>query len=141
MLEQVVLLGGVTVLGMLEQAYFSLQVIYARRKHMVSPPATTGPPEFERIYRAQANCSEYFPIFVCSLWVAGVFFSQVLLGLLYLGGRYCYFHGYAASAQGRLEPLYFSAKVQWGLIALSGLGVFCALTKTYLELDLFHYFI
>ncbi|XP_042625623.1 uncharacterized protein LOC109081382 isoform X4 [Cyprinus carpio] len=34
-------------------AYFSLKVIYARRKHSVSPPATTGPPEFERIFRAQ----------------------------------------------------------------------------------------
>ena len=34
-------------------AYFSLQVISARRAFLVSPPVTTGPPEFERIYRAQ----------------------------------------------------------------------------------------
>ncbi|KAI7801279.1 putative leukotriene C4 synthase, partial [Triplophysa rosa] len=76
MLDQVVCLAAVTVLGLLEQAYFALMVIYARRKYSVSPPATTGPPEFERVFRAQANCSEYFPIFVFSLWLAGVFFSQ-----------------------------------------------------------------
>lgn len=34
-------------------AYFVLQVIYARRKYKVSPPKTTGHPEFERIFRAQ----------------------------------------------------------------------------------------
>uniref|UniRef100_A0A4W6CQ89 Leukotriene C4 synthase n=1 Tax=Lates calcarifer TaxID=8187 RepID=A0A4W6CQ89_LATCA len=76
MLDEAVGLGAVTVLGVLEQAYFSLQVIYARRKYSVSPPATTGPPEFERVFRAQANCSEYFPIFITVLWTAGVFFSQ-----------------------------------------------------------------
>ncbi|KTF94188.1 hypothetical protein cypCar_00001830 [Cyprinus carpio] len=143
MLEQVVLLAAVTVLGLLEQAYFSLKVIYARRKYSVSPPATTGPPEFERVFRAQANCSEYFPLFVFSLWLAGVFFSQalaVLFGLLYLYGRYLYFHGYAVSAQGRLEPLYFSAKMQWVLIALAGLGVICTMTQAYLGLDLLHSF-
>lgn len=34
-------------------AYFALQVISVRRKHKVSPPLTLGPPEFERIFRAQ----------------------------------------------------------------------------------------
>uniref|UniRef100_A0A8C9TA80 Leukotriene C4 synthase n=1 Tax=Scleropages formosus TaxID=113540 RepID=A0A8C9TA80_SCLFO len=104
MLEEVVCVAAVTVLGVLEQAYFSLQVIYARRKYSVSPPATAGPPEFERVFRAQANCSEYFPIFIVVLWVSGAFFSQAVssgLGLLYLYGRYRYFKGYSASAQGR----------------------------------------
>lgn len=34
-------------------AYFSMQVIYARRKYSVTPPITSGPPEFERVFRAQ----------------------------------------------------------------------------------------
>lgn len=34
-------------------AYFSLQVIAARRAFHVSPPLTSGPPEFERVFRAQ----------------------------------------------------------------------------------------
>ncbi|XP_030428711.1 leukotriene C4 synthase-like isoform X1 [Gopherus evgoodei] len=126
MLDQIALLAAVTVLGVLEQAYFALQVIYARRKYNVSPPDTAGPPEFERVFRAQANCSEYFPIFVSVLWVAGIFFQQgvaAVCGLLYLYARYQYFQGYRLSARGRLGPMYFSAKVLWILIGLSVAGL------------------
>ncbi|KAF3694272.1 Leukotriene C4 synthase [Channa argus] len=139
MLDEEVGLGAVTVLGVLEQAYFTLQVIYARRKYKVSPPATTGPPEFERVFRAQANCSEYFPIFITLLWMAGVFFSPGLssvCGLLYLYGRFRYFRGYSQSAQGRLAPLYFSAKVLWVLIGFSTLGVFLSFLRVHLNMDL-----
>ncbi|KAM9357207.1 leukotriene C4 synthase [Symphorus nematophorus] len=139
MMEDTVLLAAVTVLGVLEQAYFSLQVIYARRKYSVSPPATAGPPEFERVFRAQANCSEYFPIFVTILWTSGVFFSQAasaVCGLLYLYGRLLYFQGYSQSAQGRLAPLYFSAQVLWVLIGFSCLGVFLTFCRVYLNVDL-----
>uniref|UniRef100_A0A674KG04 Leukotriene C4 synthase n=1 Tax=Terrapene triunguis TaxID=2587831 RepID=A0A674KG04_9SAUR len=108
------------------ESYFALQVIYARRKYKVSPPDTAGPPEFERVFRAQANCSEYFPIFVSVLWVAGIFFQQgvaAVCGLLYLYARYQYFQGYTLSAHGRLGPMYFSAKVLWILIGLSVAGL------------------
>uniref|UniRef100_A0A8B9FFL5 Leukotriene C4 synthase n=1 Tax=Amazona collaria TaxID=241587 RepID=A0A8B9FFL5_9PSIT len=104
MRHQVDLLATVTVLGVLEQAYFALQVIRARRQYRISPPRTTGHPEFERIFRAQVNCSEYFPIFISLLWVAGIFFHQAVAaacGLLYLYTRLRYFQGYAAAAQGR----------------------------------------
>ncbi|XP_053935512.1 leukotriene C4 synthase isoform X4 [Cuculus canorus] len=107
MRNQIDLLATVTVLGVLEQTYFVLQVIYARRKYKISPPETTGHPEFERIFRAQANCSEYFPIFISLLWVAGIFFHQGVAagcGLLYLYTRLKYFQGYMAAAQARLVP-------------------------------------
>uniref|UniRef100_A0AC11ESI8 Uncharacterized protein n=1 Tax=Ovis aries TaxID=9940 RepID=A0AC11ESI8_SHEEP len=78
MKDEAALLATVTLLGVLLQAYFSLQVISARRAFRVSPPLTTGPPEFERIYRAQVNCSEYFPLFLATLWVAGIFFHEGL---------------------------------------------------------------
>ncbi|XP_051913149.1 leukotriene C4 synthase [Hippocampus zosterae] len=74
--HQLVGLAAVTVAAVLEQAYFSLQVISARRKFRVSPPCTSGPPQFERVFRAQVNCSEYFPLFIAILWTSGVFFSQ-----------------------------------------------------------------
>ncbi|XP_004552095.1 leukotriene C4 synthase isoform X1 [Maylandia zebra] len=139
MMEELVGLGAVTLLGVLEQAYFSLQVIYARRKYSVSPPATTGPPEFERVFRAQANCSEYFPIFITVLWLSGVFFSQGLssvCGLLYLYGRFNYFRGYSESAQGRLAPLYFCAQILWILIGFSAVGIFLTICRVYLNMDL-----
>ncbi|KAL6117365.1 ltc4s [Pungitius sinensis] len=141
--DAVVGLAAVTVLGVLQQAYFSLQVIYARRKFSVSPPATSGPPQFDRVFRAQANCSEYFPIFLCVLWTSGVFFSQgvsSVCGLLYLYGRLRYFRGYCQSSQQRLAPLYFSARVLWVLVGSSVLGVFLSFCRVYLELDLLHVF-
>ncbi|NXX59358.1 LTC4S synthase, partial [Scopus umbretta] len=107
-------------------AYFALQVVYARRKYKISPPETTGRPEFERIFRAQANCSEYFPIFISLLWVAGIFFHQsvaAVCGLLYLYTRFKYFQGYTAAAQGRLGPLYASAWLLWLLLGLAVAGL------------------
>ncbi|XP_040848587.1 leukotriene C4 synthase isoform X3 [Ochotona curzoniae] len=102
MKDEVALLATVTLLGVLLQAYFSLQVISARRAFRVSPPLTTGPPGFERVYRAQVNCSEYFPLFLAALWVAGIYFHEgaaAACGLVYLFARLRYFQGYARAAQ------------------------------------------
>ncbi|XP_051487022.1 leukotriene C4 synthase-like [Apus apus] len=126
MRNQIDLLATVTVLGVLEQAYFVLQVINARRKHKIPPPETRGHPEFERIFRAQVNCSEYFPIFLSLLWVAGIFFHQgvaALCGLLYLYTRLRYFQGYTVAAQERLGPLYASARLLWLLLGLAVAGL------------------
>ncbi|XP_047721621.1 leukotriene C4 synthase isoform X2 [Prionailurus viverrinus] len=119
MKDDVALLATVTLLGVLLQAYFSLQVISARRAFRVSPPLTTGPPEFERVYRAQVNCSEYFPLFLATLWVAGIFFHEgaaALCGLVYLFARLRYFQGYARSPQQ-------SASALWLLVAMAALGL------------------
>ncbi|XP_004615411.2 leukotriene C4 synthase [Sorex araneus] len=124
--DDIALLATVTVLGVLLQAYFSLQVISARRRFGVQPPLTSGPPEFQRIFRAQVNCSEYFPLFLAVLWVAGVFFHQgaaALCGLCYLFLRLRYFNGYARSELQRLPPLYASARALWLLVALAALGL------------------
>ncbi|NXS26862.1 LTC4S synthase, partial [Pomatostomus ruficeps] len=138
MLDQIHWLAAVTVLGVLEQAYFFLQVIYARRLFGISPPKISGPPEFERIFRAQVNSSEYFPIFLALLWQAGLFFHQGLaaaLGLLYLYARYCYFMGYKASSSKRLSPMYFSAGVLWILIAVSAVGILHFFLSHYVGLN------
>ncbi|KAG8523008.1 Leukotriene C4 synthase [Galemys pyrenaicus] len=150
MKDEVALLATVTLLGVLLQvekgggkeagqreartyscpspppAYFSWQVIWARRAFRVSPPLTDGPPEFQRVFRAQVNCSEYFPLFLATLWVAGIFFHEgaaALCGLVYLFTRLRYFQGYARSAQQRLAPLYASACALWLLVALAALGL------------------
>ncbi|NXK32409.1 LTC4S synthase, partial [Piprites chloris] len=139
MLDQIHLLAAVTVVGVLEQAYFFLQVIYARRLFGISPPKTSGPPEFERVFRAQVNSSEYFPIFLALLWQAGLFFHQGLaaaLGLLYLYSRYCYFMGYRTSSSERLAPIYFSTGVLWILVAASALGILHSLLSHYVGLNL-----
>ncbi|NXX68625.1 LTC4S synthase, partial [Spizella passerina] len=142
MLDQIHWLAAVTVLGVLEQAYFFLQVIYARRLFGISPPKISGPPEFERIFRAQVNSSEYFPIFLALLWQAGLFFHQGLaaaLGLLYLYARYCYFMGYKASSSERLAPIYFSSGVLWILIAVSALGILHFFLSHYVGLNVLQF--
>ncbi|GCC36454.1 leukotriene C4 synthase [Chiloscyllium punctatum] len=135
MLEDVALMAAITILGVLQQAYFSLQVIYARRRFHISPPAVSGNEDFERVYRAHLNSSEYFPMFLSTLWIAGVFFSQALafcIGVLYLYGRHKYFKGYSESALKRLRPMYFSAAMLWVLIGLASIGVLNQLSSQYL---------
>ncbi|XP_056372993.1 leukotriene C4 synthase-like [Hyla sarda] len=126
MRDQVAQLAFVTIAAVLEQAYFSMQVIWARRKYKISPPNTSGHPVFDRTFRAQLNCSEYYPLFLSALWIAGIFFHQgfaAFCGLLYLYARYKYFHGYAESALGRLTPMYISSSILWVLIGSSVLGL------------------
>ncbi|XP_033991316.1 leukotriene C4 synthase-like [Trematomus bernacchii] len=86
-------LAVVTVLGVLEQVYFFLQVYYV------------GTPQFERNFRAQLKC---FPIFLIVLWISIVFFDEALsclCGVLYLCTRLQDFHGLPAG--GRLSPFLF----------------------------------
>ncbi|XP_050014581.1 leukotriene C4 synthase isoform X2 [Alexandromys fortis] len=66
MKDDVALLATVTLLGVLLQAYFSLQVISARRAFHVSPPLTSGPPEFERVFRAQRRSPVRTVLPVCA---------------------------------------------------------------------------
>ncbi|XP_041443945.1 leukotriene C4 synthase isoform X2 [Xenopus laevis] len=116
-----------------------MQVIWARRKYKVSPPSTSGHPCFERVFRAQLNCSEYFSLFISVLWVSGLFFHQgtsSVFGLLYLYTRYAYFHGYAESAQGRLKPMYASATILWILIGLSTAGLLDYLLSAYFRVEI-----
>ncbi|KAG8438977.1 hypothetical protein GDO86_005239 [Hymenochirus boettgeri] len=139
MLHDIALLAAVTLVGVLEQAFFALQVIASRRKYSVSPPKTTGPPEFERVFRAQINCFEYFPLFLAVLWLAGIFFHQgtaSICGLLYLVARYYYFQGYSVSPKERLGPMYLSAGILWLLIGLSAIGILHELLLHYLDFKL-----
>ncbi|TST60389.1 Leukotriene C4 synthase [Bagarius yarrelli] len=116
MLDQVVWVAAVTVLGVLEQAYFSLQVIYARRKYSVPPPATAGHPDFERIFRAHDVLSVMFEMIRTRLALSAV------LGFLYVHGRYQYFHGYAKSAEGScLSALYLGVDPLGSLCEVLGL--------------------
>ncbi|XP_011800054.1 PREDICTED: microsomal glutathione S-transferase 2-like [Colobus angolensis palliatus] len=48
-----ILLAAVSILSACQQSYFALQVGKARLKYKVTPPAVTGSPEFERVFRAQ----------------------------------------------------------------------------------------
>ncbi|KAG8592705.1 hypothetical protein GDO81_000596 [Engystomops pustulosus] len=104
------------------------------------PPAVSGHPEFERTFRAQQNCVEFFPIFLVVLWTAGIYFYEEVaaaLGLLYIFARHLYFKGYTTSAQGRIPGFYLSLISLFLLLTFAALGTTNRLLKKYLDLNIF----
>ncbi|NXP76580.1 MGST2 transferase, partial [Ramphastos sulfuratus] len=118
--------------------HFAWLVGKSRLKHKVVPPAVTGAPEFDRTFRAQQNCVEFYPIFLTVLWTAGWFFNQEvasLLGALYVFARYKYFHGYVQSVKGRLTGFYLNLIVLICLLTLGVAGVVNSLLDEYLDIS------
>ncbi|XP_014310729.1 microsomal glutathione S-transferase 2 isoform X3 [Myotis lucifugus] len=68
-----VLLAAVSVLSACQQSYFAMHVAKARLKYKVMPPAVSGSPEFERIFRAQFRYLSGSGVYVCP--------SPVFLGI------------------------------------------------------------
>jgi glutathione S-transferase len=83
----------------------SLQVGQGRTKFGVVAPATTGNPDFERLYRVQMNTLEWLPLFLVSLWLFAVAWNADLvtaaIGLVWIVGRILYLTGYARAAEAR----------------------------------------
>uniref|UniRef100_A0A8C3BEI8 Microsomal glutathione S-transferase 2 n=1 Tax=Cairina moschata TaxID=8855 RepID=A0A8C3BEI8_CAIMO len=131
------LLAAVSLLSAFQQSHFAWLVGRSRMKHKVMPPAVTGAPEFDRTFRAQQNCVEFYPIFLTVLWITGCFFNQevaAVLGLLYMFARYKYFHGYAQSVKGRLTGFYLNLIVLTCLITLGAAGIVNSFLDEYLNL-------
>ncbi|MGH6988181.1 MAG: MAPEG family protein [Caulobacteraceae bacterium] len=69
----------------------------ARQRFNIVAPAVTGHPEFERNYRVQMNALEWLPIFLVSLWLFAIYWSDwvaALLGLVWIIGRVIYMLAY-----------------------------------------------
>ncbi len=91
----------VTLLAVMFYFYTTLQVSRARGVYGVKAPATTGHPDFERVFRVQANTLEWMPIFLPSLWLFAYYLSDAfaaLLGAVWIIGRIMYLVGYAQAA-------------------------------------------
>ncbi|XP_040274406.1 microsomal glutathione S-transferase 2-like [Bufo gargarizans] len=139
MASDIVLLAAVSVLSACQQAYFANLVGKSRIKHKVIPPAVSGHPEFERTFRAQQNCIEFYAMFLVDLWAAGWFFNQELaslFGLLYIYGRHLYFYGYVQSVKGRLKGFSVSKMALILLLIMSVTGITNSLLDKYIHLNL-----
>ncbi|XP_006743437.1 microsomal glutathione S-transferase 2 isoform X5 [Leptonychotes weddellii] len=133
-----ILLAAVSVLSACQQSYFALHVGKARLKYKVTPPAVSGSPEFERIFRAQQNCVEFYPIFLITLWMAGWYFHQVFatcLGLVYIYARHQYFWGYSEAAKKRITGFRLSLGTLALLTVLGALGIANSFLDEYLDLN------
>ena len=83
----------VTVLALLQFFWFGLEVGKMRAKHQCKAPATTGAPEFERMFRVQQNTMEQLVMFLPALWMYATLVNPLWgagLGVLYLVGRFIY---------------------------------------------------
>jgi glutathione S-transferase len=94
----------VTCLAILFYFYTTIRVSKARTAYGVKVPATSGNPDFERVFRVQMNTLEWMPIFLPSLWLFAVYISDwgaAVLGLAWIAGRILYLLGYERAAEKR----------------------------------------
>jgi glutathione S-transferase len=113
----------VTLLAVILYFWFGFRVGQARVEFGVKAPATTGHPDFERIFRIQMNTLEWTPIFLPAIWLAAIYVSDIgaaLLGVVWIVGRLLYMRGYAEAAEKR-ETGFFVQAIAVGLLWLAAL--------------------
>ena len=101
--------AAVTLLAVALYFFISTRVAAARAKFGVKLPATTGNPDFERIFRVHQNTLEWLPTFLVPLWLCALYLNDAVaaaLGLVWIGGRIFYYLGYREAAQKRLPGFY-----------------------------------
>src|ERR1700694_4704702 len=94
----------VTCLAILFYFFATIQVSKARVAFGIKVPATSGNPDFERVFRVQMNTLEWMPIFLPSLWLFAIYISDPIaaaLGVVWIAGRILYMVGYAQAAARR----------------------------------------
>jgi glutathione S-transferase len=94
----------VIALALLQFFWFGMQVGRARTRYGVPAPATTGNPDFERVFRVQMNTLEQLVMFLPGIWMFARDVSAPWaagLGLLYVIGRFIFAHGYTKAADKR----------------------------------------
>ena len=94
----------VTCLAILFYFFAGIQVSKASVAFGIKLPATSGHPDFERVFRVQMNTLEWMPIFLPSLWLFAIYISDpyaALLGLIWIAGRVLYLTGYSQAAAKR----------------------------------------
>lgn len=89
----------VTLVALLVYVWMAARVAFARKKAGIHPPAMTGDPILERHIRVQANTLEWLVLFLPSLWLFAIYWSDLvaaLLGVVWIVGRIVYALGYVA---------------------------------------------
>ncbi|XP_041031092.1 microsomal glutathione S-transferase 2 [Carcharodon carcharias] len=120
-------------------AYFAKQVENARKKYKIATPSVTGSSDFERIFRAQQNLNEFYPLFLVVLWTSGLFFNQEVasvFGFIYLLGQHMYFIGYAESTKGRIPGFKIGIAMLLILIILSFFGITDCMIDKYFDINI-----
>lgn len=112
--------------------YLATRVAVARGKFNVKLPATTGNPDFERIFRIHANTLEWMPTFLVPLWLCAIFLSDIaaaIVGAAWIVGRIWYFIGYSKAVEERLPGFFVQATACLLLFVGAVIGVVMRLSS------------
>ncbi|XP_076594544.1 microsomal glutathione S-transferase 2 [Chaetodon auriga] len=134
-----ILLATVSFLSALQMARLARRVGLCRLAHNIQPPSVTGPPEFQRIFRAHQNCVECYPLFLVTLWTGGMFFNEATAavgGLVYMAARQIYFEGYIKSGEERLLGFYLTLGVFATMTLLTMIGLLRGILLKYFHIHL-----
>jgi len=99
----------VTLLVVALYFFLATRVAVAHGKYGVTLPATTGNPDFERVFRVHANTLEWMPTFLAPLWLCAFYLSDIgaaALGVVWIVGRVLYFTGYTKAVEKRLPGFF-----------------------------------
>jgi len=113
----------VTLLALLEYSILGVMVGRARGTYGVEAPATTGNPDFERIFRVHVNTLEGLIVFLPAVWIFSYtvnYHLGVLLGLLFVIARIMYARGYMSAAAKRGPGATATAAIN-GILVLASL--------------------
>ena len=114
----------VTILALLVYFYMGLRVGQARSKYEIAAPAISGHPDFERVFRVQANTLEWLPLFLVSLWLFSLYWNDIaaaLVGVVWVVGRVLYLTGYSKAAAARSRGFGIQAMAT-GVLLFGALG-------------------
>jgi glutathione S-transferase len=117
---------AVTLLAIAFYFFLATRVARARGKFGVALPATTGHPDFERVFRVHMNTLEWMPTFLVPLWLCAVYLSDDLaavLGLVWIASRAWYFIGYSKAVQGRLPGFFLQSATCFALFIGAATGI------------------
>lgn len=114
----------VTIAALLVYVWMVVRVAGARRKCGIEAPAMTGDPILERNVRVQANTLEWLPLFLPSLWLFAIYWSDLaatILGVVWIVGRIVYALGYVADP-GKREAGFIIQALATAILLFGALG-------------------
>ncbi|KAF1378482.1 hypothetical protein PFLUV_G00191020 [Perca fluviatilis] len=126
--ENIYLLVIVTLISVLQNAFFALKV----EKECISQNIHT--PAFERVSCANRNCMDSYPTFLAVMWCAGLCLSQApaaFAGIIYLVVRQKYFVGYMGQTCQSTPGYLFGKRILFFLVLMCIVGIFNYLLMRY----------
>ncbi|XP_054611311.1 arachidonate 5-lipoxygenase-activating protein isoform X2 [Dunckerocampus dactyliophorus] len=119
--ENIYLLVLVTLISVLQNAFFALKVEKECKIH------NTHTAVFERVSCASRNCMDAYATFLAVMWCAGLCLSQApaaFAGLVYLVVRHKYFVGYMGQSSQSTPGYLFGKRILCFLVLMCVVGIF-----------------